>query len=355
MLASRLPRPANAQRLFTQLHTYSRRDADVVENFLTECFAAALTEDQVFAKAAVAQLVGGRSIASVEIRSATVTAYTQVHIARGAILDVLVEVASPDRRRVARIALENKLEAGLGLRQLSKYLRQPMLDGVALVGRHVLPIPQVVLHHHKYLRPRRRTHFLWPDLHPFIERRAKTPGAPALTRSLAGLYQFLRFEPPPKAIGDLRHREDRPLRRSFARRWDETKAALAKLGWETGAGSIAQLYINRTRGSGRLWWVLADPLAPDHCLRVRLNFDSERTLKQVQRELQTSRFPFRRDTFIKVRTVRRADDKAFPVLDLEVPLRTLFPPGTEKAGHGGHLARYVLGIIRRADHRKAGR
>lgn len=353
MASVTLPDPAAAARVYAQLLKYSRRDADILENYFTECFAAAITEDQLLARAVIKQLVRRPGIAGVSLASATVVAYTQVHVGPRAIPDVLLDIASPDRRRIVRLAIEAKLNASLGTGQLLKYLRQRSLAGVAFVTRHPTPVPTGVYDHRKYLRPPRGDHFFWTDFYPAVERRARSPRSPALSRALAGLFKHLRFQPPIRAIGELRPRgdeRDRRLRIAFAARWTDTRKRLAAMGWQSNPGSQAQVYVYRPASLGRLSWALLDPMVPDHCLRVRFNFRSDRTLTQVRRELETSRFFLRRQTRFRERTVRRADGP-HTVLDLEIPLRELFPEGTERPGHGGFLARYVISLFRRADRR----
>ena len=352
MSSFKLPDPAAAARLYSQLLKYSRRDADVLENYFTECFAAAISEDQFLARALIAGLVRHSTFAGVSLAHASVAAYTQVHFG-SAIPDVLIEIATPDRRRVVRLAIEAKLGAGLGAGQLAKYLNQPSISGVALVTRHLTPVPSEVYDHRKYLRPSRRDHFFWTDFYPPLERRARSPRSPALTVALAGLFRHLRFQPPIKSIGELRPRgdeRDRRIRVAFATRWAETRKQLRAMGWQSNPGSQAQVYVYRNGTAGRLSWALLDPMVPDHCLRVRFNFRSDRTLKQVRHEFQTSRFFLRRQTRFRERTVSRAHGRE-TVLDIEVPLRELFSHSSESPGHGGFLARYVLSLFRRADRR----
>lgn len=68
------------------------------------------------------------------------------------------------------LILEHKLDAGLGERQLERYLEHAaMRDGtrLALVAqRH--GVVTAVLDHPRYLRPRRGDHLLWQDLYPLV-------------------------------------------------------------------------------------------------------------------------------------------------------------------------------------------
>ena len=341
--------PAAAPRLYGQLLKYSRHDAGILENYLTECFAAAITEDALLARCIVEQIVRRPVFAGVRLASATITAYTQVSAGAGCIPDVVLEIASRDRLRIARLALEAKVNANLGIGQLSKYLGRRSLDGVALVARNSISVPCDVYDHRKYFRPPRRDHFFWADLSVSLSQRARTRCSPALTRALQGLFTQLRFRPAPKSIGDLRWSPQ--LRTKFATRWIETRRVLSKLGWNSRLGSQAQVYVRRLRRTGRLDWALLDPAAPDHCLRVRLNFRSDRTLRQVERELKAGRFFLKRHTAIRQRTVRGRIGGLANVLDLEIPLGELFPDGGIRPGAGGLLLRYLIPLFERADHR----
>lgn len=71
------------------------------------------------------------------------------------------------------IVLEHKLDAGLGVKQLERYLEY-VGDGrrtyLGLVTPQLIDVSPAVLRHPRYRRPKGGQHFLWQDFFPLIER-----------------------------------------------------------------------------------------------------------------------------------------------------------------------------------------
>jgi hypothetical protein len=71
------------------------------------------------------------------------------------------------------MVMEHKLDAGLGVKQLERYLEY-VGDGrktyLGLVTPRLTDVPAAVLRHRRYRRPKGAQHFLWQDFYPLIER-----------------------------------------------------------------------------------------------------------------------------------------------------------------------------------------
>lgn len=71
------------------------------------------------------------------------------------------------------LVLEHKLDAGLGVRQLERYLEYAG-DGrrtyLGLVAPRLMDVSPAVLRHPRYRKPKGTQHFLWQDFFPLIER-----------------------------------------------------------------------------------------------------------------------------------------------------------------------------------------
>lgn len=71
------------------------------------------------------------------------------------------------------MVLEHKLDAGLGVKQLERYLDY-VGDGrrtyLGLVAPRLIDVAQAVLRHPRYRRPKGAKHFLWQDFYPLLER-----------------------------------------------------------------------------------------------------------------------------------------------------------------------------------------
>ena len=71
------------------------------------------------------------------------------------------------------MVLEHKLEAGLGVKQLERYLEYAG-DGrrtyLGLVAPRLMDVSPAVLRHPRYRKPKGTQHFLWQDFFPLIER-----------------------------------------------------------------------------------------------------------------------------------------------------------------------------------------
>lgn len=71
------------------------------------------------------------------------------------------------------MVLEHKLEAGLGVKQLERYLEY-VGDGqrtyLGLVAPRLMDVTPAVLRHPRYRKPKGAQHFLWQDFFPLLER-----------------------------------------------------------------------------------------------------------------------------------------------------------------------------------------
>lgn len=71
------------------------------------------------------------------------------------------------------MVLEHKLDAGLGVKQLERYLEYAG-DGrrtyLGLVAPRLMEVAPAVLRHPRYRKPKGAQHFLWQDFYPLLER-----------------------------------------------------------------------------------------------------------------------------------------------------------------------------------------
>lgn len=161
MARRRAPEIDTADGLFIRLFRQSAQP----ENSVTEMFAAVLQADAAACRAYWRVITVGRSAA---VRGATgpITVKTQVRTSTNAYLDMIV------RRGPYSVAVEHKLDAPLGPRQLERYLDVPRgeVTHVALVSRARQDVAREVLASARYARPGRDEHyFRWPAFDPLLK------------------------------------------------------------------------------------------------------------------------------------------------------------------------------------------
>lgn len=97
------------------------------------------------------------------------------------------------------LLIECKVDAGLGPRQLERYLEVETPDGheslCALISRHHHSISPKVLGSPRYLRPEERNHWLWQDLYSLIPRPERPLGAHHLRRQFLDYLELLGLAP----------------------------------------------------------------------------------------------------------------------------------------------------------------
>ena len=224
----------------------TRRQTEAKEDHLTEFLAAILQSDRTF-RASYAALVLGAFAARNSWDPPEIVGITTQQSYDEQRCRPDLELTLRDKKI---IACEHKIEAAETLQedlnsgdvvgQLDRYLQLP-IDGVAYFRSSWLSPADHVLNHPKYIRPRRREHFLWSDLYPIL-----ASGMTDIARWVKEGFEVLGYTPPHPFIGDLADPDDESRRRNrqnFAKLWLKTSSALREMGWSVTADGISELYL----------------------------------------------------------------------------------------------------------------
>lgn len=343
--------------LFLRLRKHFPDRENCPENFLTDCVAAALVEDQQLARAWVALLVGAGSADGVPLDRAAIEVHTQVHEDSASIPDLVLEVVNEDRR--IRIGVEHKIDAAEGVNQLGRYVRLPGLWAVAAVTRRGVrtQLAELTSGCATWLHPAGRTHFTWTDFYPMVEDHARRPSAPVLTRALRSLFDDLRFAPEHVEVGRLGRGgsdAEREQRSAFFANWSLTERQLQRTGWSTHPGKNSQLYFkDRPERTGvRIQRGILSPLADDgRTLRVKLRYRTVVERDGARKELSAAlpaRIPCGSYVTLESETATRAEGECY-FLDVNVPMARVLPSGVGERERSEALAAYVSAVLGVAD------
>ncbi len=326
--------------LFLKLMKYTGEK----EDFFTECLAAALQEDRDLARQFLIRLCGSQ-VNGINVSTATIHLATQVPFPNCRV-DMVFSL-----NENLPIGVENKLRSPEGRSdegsQLEKYLRLP-LARLAFVTGHYVRVSKSVRENPRYVKPpNARDHFLWSDFYDLVEDTTRSPACTVLNHALLSLFKHLGFDPPHPSIGDL-HAPDLKVkkqnRRNFAKLWDPTRNRLRERGWQRiTTGSIAELVLHKGKSKklGRAW---LDPLWAPGSLRIRLTPLKGTHPSDMAAAIESVNLPSNDTIRTRDECVPRKGGKV-PVLDVFIPMRSLFEGATESEAMARRIAEFVLPVI----------
>jgi hypothetical protein len=319
--------PARPSQLFVRLWNTvaTREEAQVRENFFSECVAGVLNADPLVARDFAARLNGGRdriqgtSISRADIR--VIPQYSCRSRGRQCYVDLRLEIG-----RVA-IGVEVKLDAPEGVlpsgdRQIDKYLQIKNLTHVAYVtGYHTVVQNSVLQRRARYLRPRNRDHFLWSDFYSLFLAASKRRTAPQLHQALIELFHARHLEPSHPELPDLSTVEGRSGFRPF---WKLTRRKLARR-----YDIVAPTRINATTYAwsydySNAWKIAIEPAFNPGLLRVWLYMQTRPARDEGVKKLRRL---FGDDPMFFGATVepRTGSGVAKAGISVWIPYRTMFP------------------------------
>jgi hypothetical protein len=308
------------------------------EDAFTECLAALLAEDTLFARDFVERLCGP-ILSGADVRSARISIETQVSYP-GSCVDM---VRSVNGRRA--IGVEHKLWSEEGVDQLLRYCGLGF-DHLAFITAAPQRVTATVLANPAYKRPADgREHFSWRDFYPAVEAAATRGDAGAFARALRELFIHLGFEPPKPEVGDLLDPDSeirRRNRQNFAKLWDVTRERLRERGWKSiGTGTIAELYVREGKAK-HVEWAWVDPTWARK-LRVRLTPRANVAAETVAKALREGLMRFD-DIEISVIDFSNRQDRR-KVAEAAISTRALLEDAHTPVEMSEALARFVLGVF----------
>lgn len=339
---------ADASRFFLRLlKATAIEEPTCREDFLTECLAATLAEDEALARR-FALFIAGPEVEGTSVALARIGVETQVSFP-GSCLDLVLRLDG-----TVAVAVEIKLDAPEGEGQLAKYLKLPGIHRVAFLAPGRRTIDPSVLAHPHYLRPANgQEHFTWRDLYaPIAAPETALPARSTLRQALLGLLEYLGFEPPHPELGDL-HAEDEQERirhrRNAAKHLDDAREVLVSQGWRLDPFHPPGDVWTVRQQVGRLSQVWLSTCAERGMFKVRFYFASEAERAAVAAELATllvtEAIPGAGEVTISpVKRVEKSDGSTVWATDVLTPHQAILANrGTETIGacwarHVGLLA-----------------
>ncbi|MFH0889378.1 MAG: PD-(D/E)XK nuclease family protein [Planctomycetota bacterium] len=324
--------------LFVRLMKYTGEK----EDFLTECFAATLEKDKLFAENVLTYLCGAK-VSKEDI----INIKTQVSFEHSCV-DIVVDLKSNKS-----IGIENKLwspegQGYKGKGQLKTYLSLPALTYLAFITGYYTDVDDVVYKNKKYLRPKNgRRHFMWSDFYPILSKSLSTRTATEFNRALRDVFDHFGFEPAMPKIGNLQDPDPKVAKRNkenFAKLWELTRQGLRERGWKRiGPGSVAELYVSDGIAK-RLNWAWIDATWQPGSFRIRLNCYKKINLATIEEELKSPEFVFNKEIILRcVETNRRAGKES--AIDVMIPMRKLFTGANNAETMSLKLAEFVLAVF----------
>lgn len=337
-------------RLWNTIAT--RQDAEVRENFFSECLAGVLNADERFARSFAREINGGKDrIAGTSISRSTVRVAPQFSClskGRRCFVDLRLDIGA----RVS-IGIETKLDASEGVhssgdKQLAKYLAIPSLTHVAYITSYEVGVEQRVLAaRQRYLRPKGRQHFLWSDIYPLVLEASKRRTAPHMGQALVGLFHARHLEP---THPDLPNLETPEGRAEFRNLWGATTRMLKRDFY----GQVAPPRINATmyswnNDSKGAWKMALEPALYPGLLRIWLYMENRKTrdraITSLRRFLMTERGALRGATA----EPRVGLGNAKAGISVFLPFRSIFPRKSSALSKEKRLATVVRRVLSHLD------
>lgn len=341
---------------FSLLYAHVPKSREGRENFLTDCLALALADDQLFARSFVELLVGGRcldrlSLDEAEIRVKTQDGSTYQHCC----LDLVLDVARPGSGTVKRVVVECKLGAPLSPQQHAKYMKLPVWGVAVLSKKRIARREPQPGWRARWLPLAGNASLQWGDVHKLAADAVAGGNASPLVGALVGLLKKLKLDPPHPEVGQFGRGgtpKEQEQRRAFFANWSATLPLLAAAGWPNcSPGKQAQVYSGEREGprnGRRISDLLLNPLADGgRTLRVRLNGYSDSALADAEKDLKKARLPHNGRVTSEIRTVKRLYGAA-QVLDVDVPMSVVLPVGASAEERATALAHFVRAVIKKA-------
>lgn len=343
-------KPPSPSTLFVRLwnSVASRQDAEVRENFFSECVSGVLNADAALTKAFVRSLNQGRDrIAGTSISRAPVRVipqYTCDSNGRRCFVDLRIDVGSN-----LRIGVETKLDApegshSSGDRQLVKYLGIRSLTHIAFVTANASKVEKKVLRSKKrYLRPPgKRQHFLWSDFYPSIRAAAQRRTAPHLAQALLELFHARHLEPAHPDLPDFGTPEGRA---QFRPLWGATRVALLKKYEHVARPKITGTMMSwNTHGRGA-WKMELSPALYPGVLRIWLYMENrksrDKTVQNLVRLFESRGGPFRGATA----EPRQGKGYSSWGINVFIPYRSIFPRRSSDQSKQKRLALVVKSVV----------
>jgi hypothetical protein len=348
-MSSATEEPVPPSQLFVRLWNTAakRQDAEVRENFFSECVAGVLNADPRLAKAVAHEINGRRDrIQGTSILHSRIRATPQFSCSskgRRCYVDLRIDVGD----RVS-IGIETKLDAPEGThssgdRQLFKYLGIRSLTHFAYLTGYSVEIEKKVLRAKRYLRPGRgREHFLWSDLYPLVAAAAKRRTAPQLAQALLELFHARHLEPAHPDLPDLGTPEGRA---EFRKLWKTTNATLQKYYTDVAEPRVNATMYAWTPDYRRAWKIGLEPAIYPGLLRIWLYMANgvtrDKAITKLRRLFKEQRGAFRGAT--AEARVGRGYAKAG--ISVYLPYRSIFPRSSSEASKQKRLASVVGAVV----------
>jgi hypothetical protein len=336
-------------KLFVRLWNTAakRQDAEVRENFFSECVAGVLNADLRLARAVAYEINGRRDrIGGTSIRQSAIRVTPQFSClskGRRCYVDLRIDVGDS-----VSIGIETKLDAPEGThpsgdRQLFKYLGIKSLTHFAYLTGYAVEIESKVLRAKRYLHPGQgREHFLWSDIYPLVAAAAKRRTAPQLAQALLELFHARHLEPAHPDLPDLGTPEGRL---EFRDLWKTTSATLG--GYYS---DVADPRVNATmygwNADGRNAWKIGlQPAIYPGLLRIWLFMANaavrDRAVTKLRKEFKERRGAFRGATA----EPRVGLGEAKAGISVFLPYRSIFPRNSSDASKQKRLASVVGTVV----------
>jgi len=266
----------------------TRRLTQSREDHLT-CFVAATLEvDSSFRRSYESLVLA--PLAEAGVTPSITSVETQTHFAEQRSVPDMVLGLSDGRR----VLCEHKIDApetlqvmsdGSTVKQLERYLNIPGIAGLAYFRSSPVTVPEDVLSHALYLRPKRTAHFVWHDLFAPLNE-----GSSDLARWLVAGFERLGFTPPVPHVGELWPPDSDAVRdnqRNFGKLWQKTRGHL-EAHWTVRQDQRGcELYVN-PKSAALATQIYVSPIAQGGTLlRTRIDTDEgslSAVLAAVERE-----------------------------------------------------------------------
>ncbi|HLD35241.1 MAG TPA: PD-(D/E)XK nuclease family protein [Planctomycetota bacterium] len=324
--------------LFVRLMRYTGEK----EDFLTECLAATLEKDKVFAGNFLTYLYNEKVS-----KDGIIDIKTQVPF-KNSRIDMVI-----DLKNNKSIGIENKLwspegQGYKGKGQLNTYLSLPAISHLAFITGYPTDVPDAVDKNKKYLKPKNgRRHFIWSDFYEILNKSLSNRTATEFNRALHDIFKHFGFEPAIPEIGNLQDPNEKIAKRNrenFAKLWELTRQGLRKRGWKWfKPGSIAELIVAGGRAK-RLEWAWLDPTWRTGSLRVRLHCHKKIDLPIIKNELESPRFKFSQEIIPRYVKCIQEGKKAL-TLEVMIPMKKLFAYAHNTDSMSKQLADFVCAVF----------
>lgn len=289
----------------------------VPEDFVTECFAAALREDAAFGTRFLRLL--DESLPGPPERIWTQETHGDCRP------DLFIGLA--DGRTAA---VEIKLEAKEGPDQLRRYLKIAALDYVAYLAPASRPVDPDVYGHPKFLKaPAPAGHHLWSDVYTVLADVIEGRESPnTILNATLGVLDYLGFAPPSPVIGDLNSSDKVVRQRARANAGKllvPSVEFIRSLGFTLSGNFQGQIVtLGRTDVVPQKVWVNAVDLPG--MLSIKLYAATEDEQRGFVTKLESGDLPHSAFSTIVLGPAQHVDKSGWYV-DVRVPLSLLIPSG----------------------------